>query len=77
MNHQYIDESYHAGSSDWYCRFCRRSIADINKNGPEECTMAQAILEKEKFKRDIAERNEYLRLKAERERFEELRRKYE
>jgi len=71
--HDWEDVSYH-GSPDYECRFC--GVAQWKKPAPY-CPKAGVVLKVEAEERERKERDEYFRMKAERERFEQLRKKYE
>lgn len=71
--HRFDDVSYH-GSPVWICNFCHVNKRDTAPDEP--CPKALDFLAREARDRELAEQAEYARLKAARDRFEYLEKKY-
>lgn len=76
FKHDYQDESRH-GSPFWVCKWCDRLKDDIKRSGdPDFCPKAEEGLAREAQRQESAERAEYQRMKAERQRWAYLHSKY-
>ncbi len=73
-NHQWEDLSYH-GSPDYYCRFCNCYIR--SKEADQPCPKALERLKEEQLRKEEDEWWEYKKLKAQHDRYEYLKDKYE
>jgi hypothetical protein len=73
-SHSWEDESYH-GSPLYYCEYCRIFEGDSVK-AKLPCPNRDSILKSRQVAKELAERTEYQALLRQRQRFEELHKKY-